>query len=179
MMLRDDLVLLVVDLQEKLLPTISGIEKTIVQCVKLIRFARVLNIPILWTEHYPKGLGPTAGEIASELKGLAPLEKISFGCLGEPKFRKALEETGKKQLLIAGIETQVCVMQTTLMALEAGYEVYVPRDAVASRAKNQYKAGLARMEKAGAQLVTVEMAMFEALRVGGTPEFKKILPLIK
>lgn len=179
MMNRNNLVLVVVDLQEKLLPTLLDVDETLEMCVKLIRFARELAIPILWTEHYPKGLGPTTPMIAAELEGLEPLEKISFACLGDPGFLEALEGSGKKQILLAGAEAQVCIMQTALMALDAGYEVYLARDAVTSRARDQYDAALARMGKAGAELVTVEMALFETLQVAGTPEFKKILPLIK
>ncbi|GMU91706.1 MAG: hypothetical protein AMXMBFR4_07640 [Candidatus Hydrogenedentota bacterium] len=171
--------LLVIDYQEKLLPKIHGAEAVAEQAVKLIRFARELGLPILWTEQYPKGLGRTVAPITEELKGFTPIEKTAFGCLGDAAFTKALEDTGRKQLLLTGIEAHVCVMQTGLAALEEGYEVYVPRDAIGSRSEKEYEAGLERLEAAGAEIVTTEMAMFEALREAGTPEFKRVLPLIK
>lgn len=176
---RDACALVVIDYQEKLLPKIHGAEAVAEQAVKLIRFARELGLPILWTEQYPKGLGRTVAPITEELKGCTPIEKTAFGCLGDAAFSKFLEDTGRKQLLLTGIEAHVCVMQTGLAALEEGYEVYVPRDAVGSRSEKEYEAGLKRLEAAGAEVVTTEMAMFEALREAGTPEFKRVLPLIK
>jgi nicotinamidase-related amidase len=179
MLNRDSAVLVVIDFQEKLLPKIPVADALIPSAVRLIRFARELGLPILWTEQYPKGLGPTVDAIAGRLAGNTAMAKTSFGCFGDPGFRHALSDTGRTQLLVTGIETHVCVMQTVLAALDHRCEVFVPRDAVASRAKADYNAGLARMERAGAQLVTSEMAMFEILREAGTPEFKRVLPLIK
>jgi len=124
-------------------------------------------------------LGQTNERVASELAGLEPIEKVSFGCFGEPAFVDALEAAGRRQLLVVGVETHVCVLQTVLAGMERGYEAFVARDGVGSRKPSDYEAGLARMAANGAQLVTVEMAMFEMLRAAGTPEFKKILPLIK
>jgi nicotinamidase-related amidase len=176
---RQKAVLVVVDFQEKLLPTIPVTDAILPQAIKLIRFARKFDIPILWTEQYPRGLGSTVPEIATELEGLTPIEKTSFGCMGDVGFERALENTGRKQLLLTGVETHVCMMQTALAAVEQGYEVYVPRDAVASQEKRQYKAGLRRMEQAGVVLGTTQMILFELLREAGTPEFKQALPLLK
>ena len=176
---RQNAVLVVVDFQEKLLPTIPVTDAILPQAIKLIRFARELDIPILWTEQYPRGLGATVPEIATELEGLAAIEKTSFGCMGDAGFVRALENTGRRQLLLTGVETHVCMMQTALAAVEQGYEVYVPRDTVASQEKRQYKAGLRRMEQAGVVLGTTQMVLFEILREAGTPEFKKALPLLK
>jgi nicotinamidase-related amidase len=117
--------------------------------------------------------------IASELDGKTPLEKTAFGCLGDSGFVTALEAAGRRQLLMTGIEAHICVMQTALGALNQGYEVFIPRDAVGSRFPAEREAGLHRLEAAGAELVTTEMAMFEILREAGTPEFKKVLPLLK
>jgi nicotinamidase-related amidase len=176
---RNAVALVVIDYQEKLLPKISGGGAVSEQGIKLIRFARELDIPILWTEQYPKGLGHTVGPIASELNGIAPIEKTAFGCLGDPVFAQALGSTGRRQLLLTGIEAHICVMQTALLAMDKGYTVFIPRDAVGSRTEREYEAGLARLERAGAEIVTTEMAIFEMLREAGTPEFKKALPLIK
>lgn len=176
---RSTVALVVIDYQEKLLPKISGADAVAEQAIKLIRFARELEIPILWTEQYPKGLGHTVEPVAAELNGITAIEKTAFGCLGDPGFAQALESTGRKQLLLTGIEAHICVMQTALLALENGYSVFIPRDAVGSRFEREYEAGLDRLERAGAELVTTEMAIFEMLREAGTPEFKKALPLIK
>jgi len=171
--------LIAIDFQESLLPKIAGADEVAAKAIKMIRFARELEIPIVWTEQYPKGLGRTVEPVAKELEGLTPLEKVAFGCFGAQGFLEAVGATGRKQLLVVGIEAHVCVMQTVLAGLELGFEVYVARDAVGSRNMPDYEAGLARMQANGAELVTVEMAMFEMLRAAGTPEFKKILPLIK
>ena len=179
MLVRDDVVLIVIDLQDGLLPKISGAEGVVESAIKLIRFARTLDLPVIWTEQYPKGLGVTNEKVAKELEGLTPLEKVSFGCFGGPGFSEAVAATGRRQILVTGIEAHVCVMQTALAGLSMGYEVYVPRDAIGSRYPGDYEAGLARMLAHGAEIVTTEMAMFEILRAAGTPEFKKVLPLLK
>ncbi|NUM56403.1 MAG: hydrolase [Candidatus Hydrogenedentes bacterium] len=176
---RNAAALIVIDYQEKLLPKILNAEAVSAQAIKLIRFARELDVPILWTEQYPKGLGHTVEPVATELEGMTPIEKTAFGCLGDPNFATALDASGRRQLLLTGIEAHICVMQTALLAIEKGYKVFIPRDAVGSRIESEYDAGLDRLERAGAELVTTEMAIFEMLREAGTPEFKKALPLIK
>lgn len=172
-------VLLVVDFQEKLLPKIFNADALVPLAIKLIRFARALDVPILLTEQYPQGLGATVEPIARELEGIVPITKTAFGCMGEPAFVEALEACGKAQVLVTGIEAHVCVMQTVLAACAAGYEVFVACDAVGSRRARDCEAGLARMGRAGAVLATAEMAMFEVLRDSASPEFKKVLPLLK
>lgn len=176
---RQSAALVVIDFQEKLLPKIQRAEAITAKAVKLIRFCRDMGIPVFWTEQYPKGLGPTVEEIARELPDQRPFDKTVFGCFGAPGFGDALEHAGRGQLLLTGIETHVCVMQTGLDALDRGFEVFVPRDAVSSRADSEYEAGLSRLARAGAEIVTTEMALFELLREAGTPEFKKVLPLLK
>lgn len=176
---KETAVLVVIDFQDKLLNKISGAEAISDRAVKLIQFAYALKLPILCTEQYPAGLGPTNAAVKAVLGDAPIIEKLSFGCLGEPKFLDALQSTGRNQLLITGIETHVCVMQTALAALEEGYDVFVVCDAVGSRFEGDYEAGLARMRRAGVQLVTAEMAIFETLRAAGTPEFKRVLPLVK
>lgn len=176
---RKNVTLLVIDYQEKLLPKIHNADAVVAQAVRLIRFARELDIPILLTEQYPKGLGRTVDAIAKELDGIAPIEKTSFGCLGDDGFLAALDATGRNQLLLTGVEAHICVMQTALMAVRRGYEVFIPRDAVGSRLSSEYEAGLERLDRSGAVLVTTEMALFETLREAGTPEFKQVLPLLK
>ncbi len=179
MLSLDQTALIVVDFQEKLLPKIFNAQAIVPQAIKLIRFARELDIPLLVTEQYPKGLGATVPELVEELGGKLPLTKTSFGCFGADGFVAALRNLGRTQLLITGIEAHVCVMQTVLAALENGYGVFVVKDATGSRNISDFEAGLARMSRHGAELVTTEMAMFEILRDAAKPEFKKVLPLLK
>jgi len=171
--------LLVIDFQDKLLAKIFNAGAIVPCAIRLIRFAQELRLPIVTTEQYPRGLGPTTETVARELSGAVPITKTAFGCMGEPGFVTALQGAGRSQLLVTGIETHVCIMQTVLAALEAQYETFVVRDAVGSRRAGDHEAALARMEKAGAVLVSTEMAMFEILRDAATPEFKKVLPLLK
>jgi nicotinamidase-related amidase len=179
MLQRDQTALVVIDFQEKLLPAIHDGDDLVAPTVKLMRFAQQLALPILCTEQYPKGLGSTVAEIGRALDGVVPLAKTEFGCMANGPFAEALGGTGRKQVLVTGIEAHVCVMQTVLRALDEGYEVFVVQDAVGSRRVADREAGLARMARAGAELVTAEMAMFEILGKAGTAEFKSVLPLLK
>ena len=175
---RDRSVLVVIDLQERLLVEFPTRQSVIEQSVRLVRVAHELAVPVLATEQYPKGLGPMEAPVTEAL-GVAPIEKVSFGCMGEPRFAEALKESGRRQLVIVGAETHVCVLQTALSALASGYEVFVVADAVASRRQEQYDAGLDRLRAAGVGVVTVEMVIFEWLGCAGTAEFKRVLPFIK
>jgi len=179
MLKRDSVVLLVIDFQDSLMKKIPVAEAVTRETVRLIRFAKLLELPILWTEQYPKGLGRTTPELSKEMEGVSVIEKTAFGCMGDSGFVTSLEATGRNQVLITGVETHVCVMQTALRAAECGYEVFVVSDAVAAREKAQHKAGLERIKNSSCQLVTAEMAMFELLEKAGTPEFKNCLPLLK
>lgn len=179
MLARDHVQLLLIDFQEKLLPKILDADEVVQRALTFTRFARMLDIPTVWTEQYPKGIGPTIEAFREVLAGLEPIEKTSFGCFGQPGFAERVAANGRRQLVIMGVEAHVCVLQTALAGIDLGYEVYVARDAVGSRGALDRDAGLDRMRQEGARLVTVEMAMFEILRAAGTPEFKKVLPLIK
>jgi nicotinamidase-related amidase len=179
MLKHDDVTLVVIDLQDSLLPKIQNGEAVVEKSVKLIQFARILELPIIWTEQYPKGLGPTTERVAKELQGLPSLPKTSFSCFMAPEFEEAVSASGRRQLLVFGVEAHICIMQTVLAGLSRGLEMYVPADAVGSRMQTECEAGLARMRAHGAEIVTTEMAMFEILRFSGTPEFKKVLPLFK
>jgi len=180
MLNREQSVLIVLDIQDIFMPKdASTVEAYLKQADKIIKAAQLLDIPIIVTEQYPERFGSTNESILKTLGDVARMPKIEFGCLANEAFRTLLSEMGRKQLLITGMEAHICVLQTTLDALADGYEVYLLRDAIVSSRRNEYKAGMARMEQAGAIGVTVEMAIFELLRCAGTPEFKKILPLIK
>lgn len=180
---RDAAVLVVLDFQDKLLEKIPSRDGIVGNALKLLEVCVALDAPVVWTEQYPKGLGRTTQAIADRIGALlpdaVPIEKLSFGCFGSPGFVEAVEATGRSQVVIAGIETHVCVLQTALAGLEAGYEMYVVRDAVGSRKAPDFEAGLDRMRSAGVHVATSEMVVFELLREAGTPEFKLILPLLK
>jgi len=179
MLRRDDAVVVVVDFQDSLLAKIDGAARIVPASVKLLQCIAAMEVRMLVTEQYPKGLGRTTEAIASVLGDRPVFEKTAFGCFGEPGFAERVSETGASQLLIVGIETHVCVLQTALQAFSLGYEVFVARDAVGSRNAGDCEAGLARMQAEGVRLVTVEMAIFEMLGAAGTPLFKKVLPYIK
>lgn len=179
MLNREETCLLIIDFQEKLLPKMQNGPEVLAHAVKLAQFARALDLPILWTEQYPKGIGPTVSAMADVLTDLTPTEKLSFGCFGEPGFPEKVAGLGRRQLLIVGIEAHVCVLQTALAGQEGGYEMYVARDAVSSRNILDCETGLQRMREKGITIVTTEMVLFEILRAAGTEEFKKVLPIIK
>ncbi|MCK5861597.1 MAG: isochorismatase family protein [Candidatus Hydrogenedentes bacterium] len=180
MLLQDQAILIVLDIQDIFMPKSDKVvEKYLRQATRIIKAAQTLKIPTLVTEQYPERFGATNTGIKELLGDTIRMPKIEFGCLANDTFKAVLAETGRKQILITGMEAHICILQTTLDALDDGYEVYLLQDAIVSSRKEEYKAGMARMQQAGAICVTVEMAIFELLRQAGTPEFKKLLPLIK
>ena len=172
--------LVVIDLQEKLVPSIVAVEHILANSKKLIRLAQTLSMPIFLTTQYAKGLGATLPEIA-ELVGAEPLDKVCFGCFGDDSFRAALAEATPQSgtLLLAGVESHICVTQTALGALGDGYNVHVASDAVGSRTVENRDAGLERMRSAGAVMSTTEMAIYELLGNSSRAEFKQMLPYLK
>ncbi|MBN1517240.1 hydrolase [Candidatus Sumerlaeota bacterium] len=175
----EDSVLLIVDLQEKFAPHISRMKRIVQRTEILLRAARLLEIPILATEQYPKGLGPTVAPIAELLGDTAPIEKTAFGCFGEPNFTAAFDALGRKTLVLAGIETHVCVLQTALEGLERGLRVIAVQDAISSRKPADRKAGMRRMTLAGCTPVSTEMILFEWMRDAKHPQFKAVQGLIQ
>lgn len=171
--------LLVVDIQERLLPSIFEKERVVRNSVLLIRGMRILGRPILVTEQYPKGIGPTVPEIASAIQGFKPLEKVAFSAVGASGFDHAFAEMDATDIVLCGIETHVCVAQTCIDLLERGLRVFVVADAVSSRTPENWRFGIERMRDAGAEIVSTEMVLFELLEKAGTPEFKQLLPLLK
>lgn len=177
---REQAVLVVIDIQEVLLPKDAAATETYLSnAAKMIRAARILGLPVLVTEQYPERLGTTIARIAAELEGVPRLAKTEFGCMANEAFRTALAALDRRQLLIVGMEAHVCVSQTALAAMAEGYGVFIAADAVSSTTPSEYRFGLDRMARAGAAVVSVQMAIFELLRVSGTPEFKAMLPLLK
>ena len=145
---------------------------------RLIRGAHILRVPVIATEQYPKGLGPTAPAIR-ELLPDAPLVKNHFSCGADPAFREALAATGRKQVIIVGMETHVCVFQTARDLAEAGYEVFVCADAVTSRFEEHRRNGLELIKESGALVTTAESSIFDLLHQAGTAEFKKVSQLVR
>ncbi len=171
--------LLVVDVQEKLMRNIHQREKLVDNLQKLIKGIQVLGIPILMSEQYPKGLGATIPEIAQLTPDIQPVPKLSFSCLGDENFLKKLEMLGKKQVLVSGIETHVCVYQTVRDLISSGYEVYAVTDTICSRTVGDKEIGLNLICRMGAVLTSTETVLFELLRIAGGEKFKAISQIVK
>lgn len=176
----EDCALLVVDIQERLMPQIFEHERINRQCAKLIEGAKIVDIPIVWTEQYKKGLGETTPEIRAAIGDAAkPMEKLAFGCLDDDAVKAHIEHLRRQTLIVCGIEAHICVTQTVLRAIGQGYVVALVEDAVSSRKASDRDTGIARMRQAGAIPATMEMLFMEWLQVAGTDNFKKMLPLLK
>ena len=173
--------LLVIDMQEKLLPPIFQKEQMIRNAQLLIRAAGVLKVPAVATTQYAKGLGNTVPEIASLLPDSQAINKLAFSCFGSDVFCSMLKRLpgNRNTVLLCGIESHICVAQTALAALREGYIVHVASDAVSSRTEWNWKIGLERMRAAGAVISSTEMAVYELLRASGTEAFKEVLPYLK
>jgi nicotinamidase-related amidase len=175
----DNAVIVAIDFQERLFPVMHDREKLLKNVLKLIKGAQVLGVPLVLTEQYPKGLGPTVPEIKELLPDVQPVEKTCFSCCDDEKFCKTLETIKRKQVMICGIEAHICVYQTAMALLRAGYEVQVVADCVSSRAPENRMVALFKMGSAGVSPTTVEMALFEMLKVGRGDAFKKISNIVK
>ena len=189
MLHRDRAVLVVIDVQSRLLPSIYEADETVQQIVRLIRGFRIVGTPILVTEQYRKGIGETNRRVQEALVApdpktmqegrFEPLEKMVFSCMLDDPFRTALEATGRHSVVLCGIEAHVCVYQTARHLLEGGYHVEVAADAVSSRSSRNREIALQRMASEGAKLTCVEMAVFEMLERCGTEPFKEWVKVIK
>lgn len=171
--------LIIVDIQGNLALAMQEKELLFRNVRKLIKGIQVLGIPILWTEQNPQRLGPTIPEIADLLSDIHPVSKLSFSCCQDEGFLNALKSLDRKQFLIAGIETHVCIYQTTADLIDLGYEVQVVTDAVSSRSMENKKIGLQKMRDSGAGLTSVETALFEFLKIAEGKQFKEILNIVK
>lgn len=177
LMSRQNTGLLVIDVQERLLPSILDSRRVVWNCGRLIDGARALGMPVAGTEQYPKGLGSTVPELAERLGELPT--KLTFSCRGCDVLLRPLLDAGRHKLLVCGIEAHVCVQQSVYDLLAAGWQVYVAVDAVGSRTELDYRTALRRMESAGGVLVTTEAALFEWCEHAGTAEFKHIAQLVR
>ena len=171
--------LVVVDIQAKLNPVMFDPARVPSGAAKLLKGAEILGVPALLSEQYPKGIGATVDELRGLMPTGCPIEKDTFSCLANDAFTQRFAALDRPQVVISGIETHICVMQTALHFLSGGAEVFVVADACASRLRESHDAGLERIRDAGGWVVTVEMVLFEWLKRSGTPEFKQISQLIK
>ena len=178
---REEAVLIIVDVQDLLIKQMDQeVRENVIRNIRtLITFAKKMSIPILMTEQYPKGLGKTVPEIKMELDFILPIEKISFSCCGAETFNGQLHPWARKQVILTGIETQVCVLQTAHDLIQKGYEVHVVADAICSRKKLDWEIGLRWMEKRGAMISTTETIAFQLLKEAGTEEFRELSKLLK
>lgn len=175
----DRTVLVVVDVQERFRDLIHGMDQVVTGSSRLIKFCQQLNVPILVTEHYSRGLGVTVTELRNLFKPLKPIEKIHFSCAGDQGFQKALSNTGRDQIILCGIETHVCIYQTAADLIREGKQVAVAVDAVSSCNLSDRQIGLNRMSEMGVQSMGVQMLMFEMLYLAGTRDFKTVSNLLK
>lgn len=176
-MAAGDTGLLVIDVQEKLIPLIPESARLIRNIAFLIDAARILQMPVQATEQYPKGLGATVGELAQRLPERP--DKVAFSCCAIPSVVDNFRRAARPKILLAGIETHVCVQQTGLDLLALGFRVYIPADGVASRYTVDHEQALRRLENTGAIITTCESAVFEWIGAAGTPEFKEISRLVQ
>jgi len=176
---RDKTALLLIDVHEKILDVMINKEKLVDNCIKLIQGFKILNLPIFYTEQYPKGLGPTSHLLLKELEGLSAIQKTSFSCLGAGNLFQRLRDNNIKQVVVAGIESHVCIQQTVLDLLANDFQVDVCTDAVSSRKENDFDTAIERMRNNNSEITTVESVLFELMEDSRTEEFKKISAIIK
>jgi nicotinamidase-related amidase len=175
----DRSVLVVVDVQGKLAQLAYDKETLFANCVALVKAVKILDIPILWCQQYPKALGETIPELAELLADETPVDKLCFSCAGHPDFSGRLNELDREQVILCGIETHVCVHQTAMHLLDADYDVHLIADAVSSRTEQNKTIAMQRMRDEGVSISSTEMALFELLETAEHPNFKEIAKLIK
>ena len=176
----EDCALAVIDIQEKLLPPIYEKERLVRNAQLLVRLADILSLPVIVSTQYEKGLGKTVEEISLLLPDVKPVDKLEFGCFGNSNYSSEVGKLAHRStLLLCGMETHICVMQTALGALNQRLNVHVAADAVSSRTELNWKVGLNRMHAAGVVISSTEMMIYELLGKSGTPAFKEILKHLK
>lgn len=179
---KDEAALLIIDIQERLAPAIYDQETVVDRSIRLLQAAIEMELPVLVTEQYPKGLGPTVPAIrdllAERLPHLKPFEKLSFTAYTSD-VASALAANGRKKIIIVGMETHVCVFQTTRQLLSEGYQVFIVRDAISSRTSENRENAFQQMAEMGAVITNSETILFDLVKVAGSPLFKKISQLVK
>ena len=179
MLSTETTVLLIIDMQEKLTRVMTDKESLVVNLQKLIKGAKVLGLPLLLTEQYPQGLGATIPEVINLLPETKPLAKMSFNCCDDLNFLEKLKSLKRKQVLVTGIESHVCVYQTASALLGLGYEVQVVADCVCSRAKENNSIAIEMMRDMGVSITSTEIALFELLKTAENKNFKDISLIVK
>ncbi len=173
-------VVVVIDMQESFRTVIADFSETAARIARMCAGAQLLNVPVLVTEQYPKGLGRTAAEIRAALPaGLEPIEKTAFSSCGAQEFVAQLAEPGARQIIVCGIEAHICVNQTTHDLLARGFQVHLLTDCITARATDNREIGLAKMQAGGALPSSTELALFELLRDARHEQFKAVQKLIK
>jgi nicotinamidase-related amidase len=176
---KEGTVLLIVDIQEKLAAVMKEKDKVVKNNLHLVELAKMIGMPVMVTEQYPKGLGTTVREIREALPFYRPVEKMTFDCCGQPTFLEELKEHNKSNVVLTGMETHICVLQTCIGLLRGGINVHLVQDAVCSRSKENWITGTEFMRDAGAVLTCTETVLFQLLKVAGTEEFKAVSRMIK
>ncbi len=177
---HEDCCLVIIDIQERLVPAVAGPEQVIAHAGILIQAAVRLAVPIVVSEQYPRGLGHTVDAVKQRLPEDATIvEKMTFSAMADDAFADRLRSLGRRQVVLIGLEAHVCVLQTVEQLLVAGCEVFVVADATSSRTPLSHLTAMQRIDKAGAVIVTTEMVVFEWLRRAGSPEFKELSALLK
>lgn len=176
---KSNTVLLIIDIQERLAAVMKMKDAVVENCLHLIELSKMLSIPIIVTEQYPKGLGPTVEPLRNSLSDYRPVEKLTFSCCDEPSFLDAIRNLNSKTLIVTGMETHICILQTSIGLLREGFNVHLVRDAVCSRTKENWRAACEFLRDAGAVITCTETALFQLLQRAGTEEFKAISKRIK
>ncbi len=176
----DKAVLVVIDIQERLVPAMPQdvYLRMRASVDMLVKGANLLGVPVVTTEQYPQGIGHTVSELAHACEGTV-IEKVSFGCCGEPAFLDALKKLGRSQVVVTGMEAHVCVYQTVLGLLGDGYNIHLVRDAICSRNKMDYLTGVENSSRAGAVIATAEMVLFQMLKESTHEQFRAVSKLVK
>ena len=179
MLNSEDSILVIIDIQDKLVKAAYHGDNLVKNAAKAAKAAQIMNIPVIITEQYPKGLGKTVNELSESIKNYTPIEKTYFSAMREDKFRDILKNYKKKQILLCGIETHICVLQTASDLISKGYEVYILEDASSSRNIYEHNTGIELLKQYGAKITCTEIALFEWLKTSQNPNFKEIQALIK
>lgn len=179
MLNSDNSLLIIIDIQEKLIKAAQNSNSLINSANKITKAANILGIPLIITEQYPKGLGQTDPSIIEAYPNVHPIEKTSFSAMQEENFINEIKKFNKKQIILCGIETHICVLQTAIELISNGYDVYILKDASSSRSEFEHKSGLDLLQQYGAKIISTEIAIFQWLRTSKHPHFKEIQALIK
>jgi nicotinamidase-related amidase len=175
---RNRTVFVLIDAQERLVSAMDGGEAMLESANRLVEASKILGIPLIVTEQYPKGLGPTSSRISLP-DGTRPVEKVTFSCFGSEDFVQRLRHLGRDTIVVFGTESHICVLKSALDAMREGFHVHVAADAVSSRSGKDRQAGIERMRQSGAFIASSEMILFQLMDKAGSEEFKAISALVK